>query len=120
MPAMGLAILLRISLTSSILLHHYQCLIAPAQAVVASAPLPLWLYVHQHIDTFDSFYHDSQSISGFWGVDLWHTTAHLSSFFDHHWMQNAELFTLTYGALVTQVVRDYEDPKEVNNQLEKM
>jgi len=33
---------------------------------------------------------------------------------------NAELFTLTYGAIVAQIVRDYEDPKEVNAQLEAM
>ncbi len=33
---------------------------------------------------------------------------------------NAELLTLTYGALVSQLVRDYEDPKEVNAQLEQM
>lgn len=34
--------------------------------------------------------------------------------------QNAELFTLTYGALVVQLVKDYEDYEEVNTQLEKM
>jgi len=33
---------------------------------------------------------------------------------------NAELFTLTYGAIVGQLIRDYEDVEEVNNQLEKM
>jgi hypothetical protein len=33
---------------------------------------------------------------------------------------SAELFTLTYGAIVAQIVRDYEDPKEVNAQLEAM
>ena len=26
---------------------------------------------------------------------------------------SGELFTLTYGAIVAQIVRDYEDPKEV-------
>ena len=31
-----------------------------------------------------------------------------------------ELFTLTYGAVVAQVVRDFEDPKEANAQLEAM
>eukprot|EP00127_Corallochytrium_limacisporum_P000737 Clim_evm23s25 gene=Clim_evmTU23s25 len=31
---------------------------------------------------------------------------------------NAELFILTYGALVAQLVKDYEDVKEVNEQLE--
>jgi len=33
---------------------------------------------------------------------------------------NAELFTLTYGAIVAQLIKDYEDVEEVNNQLEKM
>ncbi|BGP45557.1 hypothetical protein JCM10450v2_001376 [Rhodotorula kratochvilovae] len=33
---------------------------------------------------------------------------------------NAELFTLTYGALVVQLVKDYEDYAEVNKQLDKM
>ncbi|KAJ3107323.1 transport protein particle 22 kDa subunit [Phlyctochytrium bullatum] len=33
---------------------------------------------------------------------------------------NGELFTLTYGALVAQLVKDYEDYGEVNKQLDKM
>ncbi|KAL1921547.1 uncharacterized protein VTP21DRAFT_11263 [Calcarisporiella thermophila] len=33
---------------------------------------------------------------------------------------NAELFTLTYGSLVIQLLKDYEDYIEVNKQLEKM
>lgn len=33
---------------------------------------------------------------------------------------NVELFTLTYGALVAQLIRDYEDYAEVNAQLDKM
>jgi len=34
---------------------------------------------------------------------------------------NAELFALTYGALVTELIRDYDnDPAEVNAQLEKI
>ncbi|CAJ0751146.1 17479_t:CDS:2 [Entrophospora sp. SA101] len=33
---------------------------------------------------------------------------------------NAELFTLTYGSIVAQLVKDYEDCQEVNKQLEKM
>ena len=33
---------------------------------------------------------------------------------------NSELLSLTYGALVAQLVRDFEDPKEVNAQLEQM
>jgi hypothetical protein len=34
--------------------------------------------------------------------------------------QNCELFTLTYGAIVSRLIRDYEDPKDVNTQLEQM
>jgi UTP-glucose-1-phosphate uridylyltransferase len=33
---------------------------------------------------------------------------------------NAELFTLTYGSLVMQLIRDFEDIALVNEQLEKM
>lgn len=33
---------------------------------------------------------------------------------------NGELFSLTYGALVAQLLKDYEDDEEVNKQLEKM
>jgi hypothetical protein len=36
-------------------------------------------------------------------------------------MKNSELFTLTYGAIVWQLLQDYEDNiEEVNLQLEKM
>jgi hypothetical protein len=35
-------------------------------------------------------------------------------------VQNAELFSFTYGALVVQLIKDYEDYAEVNKQLEKM
>lgn len=35
-------------------------------------------------------------------------------------VQNAELFSLTYGALVVQLVADYQDYAEVNKQLDKM
>lgn len=35
-------------------------------------------------------------------------------------IQNAELFTLTYGALVVQLIKDYEDYSQVNKQLDKM
>ncbi len=31
-----------------------------------------------------------------------------------------ELFAMTYGALVVQLIQDYEDYAEVNKQLEKM
>lgn len=34
--------------------------------------------------------------------------------------QNAELFTLTYGALVTRLLKDYENIDDVNKQLERM
>ena len=35
-------------------------------------------------------------------------------------VQNAELFSLTYGAMVMQLIEDYEDVVSVNAQLEKM
>lgn len=34
--------------------------------------------------------------------------------------QNSELFTLTYGALVSQLLRDYENAEDVNRQLDRM
>lgn len=34
--------------------------------------------------------------------------------------QNAELFTLTYGAMVMQLIQDFEDVGAVNKQLESM
>lgn len=43
--------------------------------------------------------------------------SHLVPFFA---TQNAELFSLTYGALVVQLIKDYEDYEEVNRQLDKM
>ncbi|OWK05053.1 hypothetical protein Celaphus_00002749 [Cervus elaphus hippelaphus] len=33
---------------------------------------------------------------------------------------SSELFTLTYGALVTQLCKDYENDEDVNKQLDKM
>jgi len=45
------------------------------------------------------------------GEDLWKTRTEKI---------NAELFTLTYGALVIQLIQDYEDYAEVNRQLELM
>lgn len=44
------------------------------------------------------------------GEELWKRTPKI----------NGELFALTYGAMVVQLVRDYEDYSEVNVQLEKM
>lgn len=35
-------------------------------------------------------------------------------------VQSGELFTLTYGALVAQLVKDYETDEEINKQLDKM
>eukprot|EP00963_Diacronema_lutheri_P008024 scaffold689_cov333-Pavlova_lutheri.AAC.5 len=35
-------------------------------------------------------------------------------------VQNAELFTFTYGAVVRQLIEDYEDLDEVNKQLDEM
>lgn len=33
---------------------------------------------------------------------------------------NAELLALTYGAMVSSIVRDFEDPREINLQLEQL
>lgn len=35
-------------------------------------------------------------------------------------LQSAEIFTLTYGSMVRQLIADYEDVEEVNKQLDKM
>ncbi len=35
-------------------------------------------------------------------------------------VQNAELFTLTYGAIVRQLLTDFEEVEEVNKQLDTM
>ena len=35
-------------------------------------------------------------------------------------LQTQELFTLTYGAFVAQILNDYEHVDEVNKQLDKM
>jgi len=35
-------------------------------------------------------------------------------------VQNAELFTLTYGAIVRQLLTDLEEVDEVNKQLDQM
>ncbi|WFD33019.1 hypothetical protein MSPP1_004076 [Malassezia sp. CBS 17886] len=48
------------------------------------------------------------------GEDLWRQNG------DKIRLQNAELFTLTYGALVVQLIKDYEDYALVNGQLDKM
>lgn len=36
------------------------------------------------------------------------------------YVQNAELFTLTYGAIVRQLLTDLEEVEEVNKQLDQM
>eukprot|EP01031_Cornospumella_fuschlensis_P026230 gene26230-31687_t len=38
----------------------------------------------------------------------------------HLFTKNAELLTLTYGSLITQLIKDYEQPAAINEQLEKM
>jgi hypothetical protein len=38
----------------------------------------------------------------------------------HVALQNAEIFTLTYGSMVRQLLTDLEDVTEVNKQLDKM
>ena len=36
------------------------------------------------------------------------------------WLQNAEIFTLTYGSIVRQLLSDLEDIDAVNKQLDQM
>lgn len=38
----------------------------------------------------------------------------------HFFPQNSELFTLTYGALVSQLLKDYDNVEDVNKQLDRM
>ena len=33
---------------------------------------------------------------------------------------NSELLTFTYGSLIVRLIKDYEKPEEINEQLEKM
>ena len=33
---------------------------------------------------------------------------------------NSEFLTLTYGSLMVRLIKDYEKPEEINDQLEKM
>lgn len=35
-------------------------------------------------------------------------------------LQNSEIFTLTYGSIVRQLIADFEDLDEVNKQLDRM
>ena len=44
----------------------------------------------------------------------------VSSLMVLRWLQNAELFTLTYGAIVRQLLTDLEEVEEVNKQLDQM
>lgn len=34
--------------------------------------------------------------------------------------QSCDLFTLTYGSLITQLLKDYDNPEDVNKQLDRM
>lgn len=45
----------------------------------------------------------------------------MNSYDNWFWIvQNAELFTLTYGAIVRQLLTDLEEAEEVNKQLDQM
>lgn len=35
-------------------------------------------------------------------------------------VQSGELFVLTYGAMVTQLIKDFEEDQDINRQLDKM
>ena len=42
------------------------------------------------------------------------------NFLDNVEKINAEFLTLTYGSLMVRLIKDYEKPEEINDQLEKM
>ena len=43
-----------------------------------------------------------------------------SNFLDQVEEINSEILTLTYGSLMVRLIKDYEKPEEINDQLEKM
>ena len=47
-------------------------------------------------------------------------TQNKSSFLDQVEKINSEVITLTYGSLMVRLIKDYEKPEEINDQLEKM
>ena len=47
-------------------------------------------------------------------------TQNKSSFLDQVEKINSEVLTLTYGSLMVRLIKDYEKPEEINDQLEKM
>jgi hypothetical protein len=51
---------------------------------------------------------------------VWSSSPSIVRFLEALTQKNSELFTLTYGALVMQLLKDYEDVEEVNKALEKM
>ena len=60
---------------------------------------------------------DTESVNGN-RFKIKHIAQFSSSMF--MFLQVGELFTLTYGALVSQLIKDYEKDEEVNKQLDKM
>ena len=48
------------------------------------------------------------------------TTQTKSNFLDNVEQINSEFLTLTYGSLMVRLIKDYEKPEEINDQLEKM
>ena len=42
------------------------------------------------------------------------------NFLDNVEKINSEFLTLTYGSLMVRLIKDYEKPEEINDQLEKM
>ena len=47
-------------------------------------------------------------------------TQNKSSFLDQVEKINSEVITLAYGSLMVRLIKDYEKPEEINDQLEKM
>ena len=54
------------------------------------------------------------------GIDLWKMAARPGMRNVDTKKVSGELFSLTYGALVAQILKDYENVDDVNKQLDKM
>lgn len=89
--------------------------------VMSSSPVQIALYVlsPQKINSVLL----SQSSHQYFSYSIWLTLCSVSCIVidcgDSMW-QNAELFTLTYGAIVRQLITDLEEVEEVNKQLDQM
>ena len=61
----------------------------------------------------------NSAINKYWLIKC--TIEHISNLSSFYFPTvNAELFSLTYGSMVAQIIRDYEEVDKINIQLEKM